>query len=77
VASVNQNNALLTTTACTAQISADNSNWITVCSAGDTTGVASNKTGTLGFWVPIGYYYRLESSGSGTVILSSCNELPI
>jgi hypothetical protein len=75
IASINQNNTLSTTTACTVQVSVDNVSWITAASIGEATGIVSNKTTAISFWVPAGYYYQLESSGTGTVTLVSCNEL--
>jgi hypothetical protein len=76
-ASIKQVNVLLSTTTLTAEVSPDNSTWTTVNTLQDLSGVASDYTTPIGFTVPASYYYRLVSSGSGTISLVSCEELPM
>jgi hypothetical protein len=75
IPTIKQVNTLLTSTALTAEISPNNSTWSTVGSIGVDNGAISSYTTMFKFTCPASYYYRLVASGTGTVTLTSCNEL--
>lgn len=68
-------NTLLTTATVTIEISSDNSTFVSIGTIANLTEAVSSVTYAINFIVPVGYYYKLVTSGSGTAILVNLQEL--
>jgi hypothetical protein len=68
-------NTLLTTCTLNFQISADNITYVTIATLANLTEAVNSITLSANPTVPAGYYYRLATSGSGTITLINLQEL--
>lgn len=76
-ASITLTGILVGSATVTPQVSADNSNWVSLPDV-NLTNTVSTQDLPLNFLVPVGYYYRLVSSTSGigaNTVLNSIQEL--